>query len=478
MHHRFRQYMLICLWISLAATLVPVGAAWAENHVVDVQDNFFSPSTLTIRQGDTVTWRNLGVSAHNVNAPGQFRCANGCDGEGGNGNASASAWQFTRTFNDVETISYRCDPHFAIGMTGTLIVEAGASANNGTLAFDSATTAVDEDAGQAAVGVRRSGGTDGAVSADFTTSDGSAVAGLDYTAVTTTVSFADGEGGVKTVTIPILDDAESENTEIIVVALASPSGGATIGVPASAAVRILDDDQASPGALQFTSPVVTGSETDGQISLEVERTGGSDGAVSVSYAASSGSAEEGSDFQTTTGQLDWGDGDTSNQQIDVPVTDDSEEEGVETFSVALSNPTGGASLGAQSTATVTLTDDDATGCVPSATTLCLGAGSRFGIDVDWRIFDGSTGVGQTIDIDKTDSGLFFFFDENNAEVLIKVLDGCAINGHYWVFFAATTDVEFSLTVTDTQTATSRTYVNPLGQPANAVTDTSALEVCP
>ena len=63
-------------------------------------------------------------------------------------------------------------------------------------------------------------------------------------------------------------------------------------------------------------------------------------------------------------------------------------------------------------------------------------------------------------------------------MLIKVLDGCAINGRYWVFFAATTDVELTVTVTDTQENQTRVYTNPLNQAADAITDTGAFATCP
>ncbi len=76
-----------------------------------------------------------------------------------------------------------------------------------------------------------------------------------------------------------------------------------------------------------------------------------------------------------------------------------------------------------------------------------------------------------------DSGLYWFFDPGNWEMLIKVLDGCAINAHHWVFSAATTTVEYTLRITDTETGQVREYFNPLGQAAPAITDTSAFATC-
>jgi hypothetical protein len=58
------------------------------------------------------------------------------------------------------------------------------------------------------------------------------------------------------------------------------------------------------------------------------------------------------------------------------------------------------------------------------------------------------------------SGYFWFFDPSNVELTVKVLDGRPVNGHFWVFVASMTDVGFTMTVKDTTTFASRTYVNP------------------
>ena len=108
--------------------------------------------------------------------------------------------------------------------------------------------------------------------------------------------------------------------------------------------------------------------------------------------------------------------------------------------------------------------------------LCL-RGDRFLIEVDWRDFDGNQGRAQVVPFGTSDSGLFYFFDQDNWELLVKVLDGCTFNSHFWVFAAGTTNVEYTLTVTDTATGLSKSYFNPLGVSAAAVTDTEALAAC-
>lgn len=116
-------------------------------------------------------------------------------------------------------------------------------------------------------------------------------------------------------------------------------------------------------------------------------------------------------------------------------------------------------------------------CAPGATTMCLN-NDRFQVEVDWRDFNGNTGSGNVVPVASDDSGLFWFFSPDNWEMLIKVLDGCSITDHFWVFAAATTNVEYTIRVTDTETSLSKTYFNPLGNSASAITDTSALPVCP
>ena len=71
-----------------------------------------------------------------------------------------------------------------------------------------------------------------------------------------------------------------------------------------------------------------------------------------------------------------------------------------------------------------------------------------------------------------DTGTFWFFSQANVELVLKVLDGRALNGKFWVFFGALSDVAYTVTVTDTVTGMVRTYTNPLGQFAS-VADTMA-----
>lgn len=110
-------------------------------------------------------------------------------------------------------------------------------------------------------------------------------------------------------------------------------------------------------------------------------------------------------------------------------------------------------------------------CAVGPTTLCL-LGGRFRVEVSWRVASqGQNGVGHAVPM-TSDTGHFWFFSSSNVELVIKVLDGRSFNNKYWVFFGALSDVEYTITVTDTATGAVRTYSNPQGRLAS-VADTSA-----
>ena len=111
-------------------------------------------------------------------------------------------------------------------------------------------------------------------------------------------------------------------------------------------------------------------------------------------------------------------------------------------------------------------------CKPGAETLCL-HGGRYEARAEWWTAGGDRGTAQVVPMGTSDSGLFRFFDEDNWEILFKVLDGCAINGHYWVYGASTTDLGYEIRVTDTTTGAFREYRNEPGRPAPAITDAKA-----
>jgi hypothetical protein len=116
-------------------------------------------------------------------------------------------------------------------------------------------------------------------------------------------------------------------------------------------------------------------------------------------------------------------------------------------------------------------------CSPGPTTLCIDG--RFQIQASFHTVQGGgrSGTAQAIDVQSLGvarGGLFWFFGPDNPEMLVKVVDGCALNSRFWVFYAAGTNVGFTVTVTDLQTGVSRTYQNDDGHAAAPLQDTSAL----
>jgi subtilisin family serine protease len=116
-------------------------------------------------------------------------------------------------------------------------------------------------------------------------------------------------------------------------------------------------------------------------------------------------------------------------------------------------------------------------CIADGDTACLVAG-RFEVEMTWRAPSTSTAAARVVPSGLEHSAIFFFHNPGNWEVLLKVLDGCALGGHYWVFVAGATNVEFEITVTDTHTGQRKTYANPLGRAAPPVQDVAAFATCP
>jgi Leucine-rich repeat (LRR) protein len=115
------------------------------------------------------------------------------------------------------------------------------------------------------------------------------------------------------------------------------------------------------------------------------------------------------------------------------------------------------------------------GCAASATALCLNGG-RFKVEAAWRTADGRSGSGHPLAL-TGDTGTFWFFDAANLEMVVKALNGCGVNGSFWIFAGGLTNVQVDLTVTDTATGTTRTYRNPQGAAFQPIQDTRAFSTC-
>ena len=235
------------------------------------------------------------------------------------------------------------------------------AANSGTLQFSQASYSVNEGNVTAQITVTRTSGADGAVSVSYSTSNGTASAGSDYTAASGTLSWANGDGAPKTFQVTIQDDAAVEGNESLALALTNATGGATLGSQATATLTIADNDSApvaQPGTVQFGAASASVDENGGSVTLTLTRTNGADGAISVSVASGGGSAAAGTDYTAVSQTVSWSNGDSAAKNVVLTIADDSTDEPNETVIVTVSNATGGATIGAAASATVTIVDND------------------------------------------------------------------------------------------------------------------------
>lgn len=370
----------------------PATADWTANGDIREVNLVTSLSTLQFTTATLSVLEGVGQATLTVSRAGNSAGAAGVSFATANGTATAgsdySSTSGTLTWTDGDTSSKTINVSItddtaqesnetftvtlsnptgsgALGSTVTATVTILANdAPVGTLQFTASTLNVSEGIGTAALTVSRVGGSAGAIGVSFSTANGTATAGSDYTATSGTLSWADGDAASKTISVPITDDAAQESNETFTVTLNSPTGGATLGTPSSSTVTILAND-GPIGTLQFSAAALSVAEGAGQATLTVSRVGGSTGAVGVSFTTANGTATAGSDYTLTAGTLSWADGDTSSKTISVPILDDAVQESDETFTMSLSSPTGGAALGTPASATITiLANDQPRACDP------------------------------------------------------------------------------------------------------------------
>jgi streptogramin lyase len=116
--------------------------------------------------------------------------------------------------------------------------------------------------------------------------------------------------------------------------------------------------------------------------------------------------------------------------------------------------------------------DPAGTCLPGEQTLCLGI---FRITAAWE-GSGQSGAGKPVSI-TPNTGAFWFFDASNVEVFVKILDFCPNTGSFGIYVNGLTHLGVTVTVTDTQSGTSKNYVNPDGAPFSLIFDGSTF-ACP
>lgn len=223
-----------------------------------------------------------------------------------------------------------------------------------TVQFETPGYIINENGGQVAIQVTLSSAAAFPITVDYATSDGTAAAGSDYTANSGTLTFAPGETS-KTINVAVLDDSAFESNEIVNLTLSNVTPGTTfLGVPSSATLTILDDEQQP--TVKFSSTTYSVNEEAGTANITVTLSTVANAPVTIDYATSAGTAIAGEDFTNTSGTLTFAAGETS-KVLTVAIGNDILDEDEEVFDVQLSNPNG-ALLGAPFSALVTIVDED------------------------------------------------------------------------------------------------------------------------
>jgi hypothetical protein len=244
-----------------------------------------------------------------------------------------------------------------------------AAAQPGSIEFSSASYSQSESGSIATITLQRTGGSDGAVSVDYTLADGTAAGGacgpgIDYSnpGAAVTVNFADGQAS-QSFSVTLCGDNlyEPGDPETVSLSLGNPQGGAALGPQTSATLSISDSD--TQPMLQFANASSSVNEAATTATISVSRTGATENAVSVNYSTSDGGAHGGTgtcaagdDFLQSSGTLNFAAGELS-KSFNITICDDDLFESDETVNVSLGSFTG-AGEGTQWTAVLTITDTD------------------------------------------------------------------------------------------------------------------------
>jgi len=99
-------------------------------------------------------------------------------------------------------------------------------------------------------------------------------------------------------------------------------------------------------------------------------------------------------------------------------------------------------------------------------------GNRFKVEARWQTRDGASDNAHVVRL-TPDSGYLWFFAASNVEAVFKVLDACQARGYFWFFAGGLTNVQVTITVTDTLTNKVKIYTNPQGTPFQPIQDNQA-----
>ncbi|MEM8863182.1 MAG: Calx-beta domain-containing protein [Chloroflexota bacterium] len=217
--------------------------------------------------------------------------------------------------------------------------------------FSAAETSVDEDAGTVSLTVLLHKEGTNTITVDYDITAGTSTREGDFTDTSGRLTFAAGETS-KTIDITILNDTLGEPTEYFLVNLDNATNAA-LGNPRQARVEIVDDDQPN---VSLSAANYSVNENGGNVTLTIQLNRASESTMTVDYRTSNQTATDGSDYTAADGTLTFNPGETS-KTIQIPISEDSDEETNETFVFELISPTN-SGLGTVNEAIVMINDND------------------------------------------------------------------------------------------------------------------------
>ncbi|MDB5339826.1 MAG: hypothetical protein JWN70_5445 [Planctomycetaceae bacterium] len=224
---------------------------------------------------------------------------------------------------------------------------AAGPAGPGHLQFQVTAQSVLENAGVAHIIVRRVGGTTGAVTVHYTTLAGTAKADTEFTAISGTLEFADGQSTAE-IDVAILDNLFSGANKSLQIQLSNPTDGATLGSSSLLALTIQNNEptQAGPSTVQFSKTTYSASVASGQLIVTISRTGDLSLPGQIHIETKAGSAKTRALFNALSQTINFAPGQQS-QQVTIELVNQAMGNTKRTFQLKLTSPSGGISLGRQ-----------------------------------------------------------------------------------------------------------------------------------
>jgi hypothetical protein len=313
------------------------GTALAGTHYGTLGSSMPPSGTVTFDPGVGAVDLRIGAT---VSGPNTIRLLN------------TAAATTTRTFSIALSLPTGSSPVGSVSPT-TVSIQPGAS----SLLLVSSNVSVLESAGSVSVQVMRGSNFDIPASVNYTTANVTAMAGSHYQARSGTLTWPAGDGSIREIVIPIVDNAAPNATRTFKLNLSGPTGTPISG-PTFATISILDQDS----SVAMASATQVATEGSASVTLQVKRMGSPTLPASVSWSTENATAVAGTDFgilgdpAVVSGTLSWVAGDGSTKNIVIPLLDDVAAEPGKTFKVNLSGVTG-ATLGGATT-TVALNDNE------------------------------------------------------------------------------------------------------------------------